>query len=153
MEADKAIELLLGVRDWDDISAFIIGIDLVKDTDTLIRAYDDEKGVTAAFNLNILTRLNRETGADFDLTKFKHEARWNVEKSRVEMHLLSTIDQNVKIGTTTLVFAEGESIHTENSHKYTRESFEKIAAQSGWNINKFVTDEDQQFAIVALKPV
>ncbi|NRA88649.1 MAG: L-histidine N(alpha)-methyltransferase [Rhizobiales bacterium] len=152
LEADKAINLLASVHRWDKISAFIIGIDLVKDTNILIQAYDDAAGVTAAFNLNILRRLNREIGANFDLAQFKHEARWNTEKSRIEMHLVSLVAQTVEIGTKILTFAAGESIHTENSHKYTRESFEQIANQSGWNIRKFITDEDDLFAIAVLSP-
>lgn len=152
LESDDAVGLLASIHEWNKVSAFIIGIDLVKDTDTLIRAYDDVAGVTAAFNLNILHRMNREIGANFDLTKFRHEARWNVEKSRIEMHLVSVVAQIVNIGASKIHFEFGESIHTENSHKYTKESFAKIAAQSGWNISKFFTDEDDLFAVAVLKP-
>lgn len=152
LESNLAIKLLLRVREWSNVSAFIIGIDLVKNTDTLIRAYDDKAGVTAAFNFNILHRMNREIDSNFDVTKFKHEARWNTEKLRIEMHLVSLIAQSVNIGGKKIIFTAGESIHTENSHKYTRESLAKIAAQSGWNINEFMADDDNLFAIATLQP-
>ncbi|MCJ8322864.1 MAG: L-histidine N(alpha)-methyltransferase [Rhizobiales bacterium] len=152
LESDKAIQLLASIHEWNQVSAFIIGIDLIKDIDTLISAYDDAAGVTAAFNLNILHRMNREIGANFDLEKYKHEARWNVEQSRIEMHLVSLVAQIVNIGATKICFEAGESIHTENSHKYSQQSFAKIAAQSGWNISKFITDEDDFFAVAVLQP-
>ena len=153
LENDKATNLLSSVYQWNKVSAFIIGIDLVKDTDMLIRAYDDSKGVSANFNLNILHRLNREIGANFNLENFTHEARWNALESRVEMHLVSVIAQIVNIGTSKFIFAAGESIHTENSHKYTPDSFAKIANQSGWNISKLISDKDDLFAIVILSPI
>jgi len=94
------------------------GYDLVKDTQILLDAYNDAKGVTARFNINVLSRMNRELGANFDLRFFKHESRFNSEKSRVEMHLVSIIEQTVQIADKSIVFKAGESIHTENSHKY-----------------------------------
>jgi len=147
-----ATSLLSRIRGWDQVNAFVIGIDLVKDTDTLISAYDDAAGVTAAFNCNLLHRLNRETGAHFDVDSFRHEARWNSEKARIEMHLVSRSDQTVLIGTDQVHFAAGESIHTENSRKYTRESFSRIAAEGGWSIAEFLTDANALFAVAVLVP-
>lgn len=97
---------------------FLIGVDLRKSPDILIPAYDDAAGVTAAFNLNLLTRINRELGADFDLSAFAHRAIWNDQASRIEMHLESLSDQQVKIGQDQFFFAAGETIHTENSRKF-----------------------------------
>ena len=103
--------------------ALLLGTDMVKDEATLVRAYDDRAGVTAAFNLNILHRLNRELGANFDTGCFRHRARWNRVESRIEMHLESTRDQCVHIPAAQLSvpFAAFETIHTENSYKFTRE--------------------------------
>lgn len=150
VDAGEATSLLKRVRHWDGLEAFIIGIDLVKDPDVLVRAYDDAAGVTAAFNLNILKRLNRELGTGFDLDSFGHEARWNADKARIEMHLVSKIAQTVSIGPNEVVFAAGESIHTENSRKYTRESFGRIAASAGLSVAEFLTDADELFAVAIL---
>ena len=101
--------------------ALLLGVDMVKDERTLVAAYDDRDGVTAEFNLNMLHRLNRELGADFDLARFRHRALWNRVQSRIEMHLESTCDQHVRIAAAGLDvhFAKGERIHTENSYKFT----------------------------------
>lgn len=152
LEQSSAIDLLRRIHAWDQVSAFIIGIDLVKDPAILVRAYDDSTGVTASFNLNILRRINRELGADFDLAQFEHQARWNAEKSRIEMHLVSLADQTVQLGLMGIEFAIGESIHTENSHKYTPESFSKIANSAGWDIGELFTDQDNLFALAVLVP-
>jgi uncharacterized SAM-dependent methyltransferase len=109
----------------------VIGVDLPKDPERLIRAYDDSEGVTAAFNLNLLRRINRELGGDFDLTAFAHEARWNAGESRVEMHLRSLRAQRVEVLGRAFAFAEGETIHTENSHKFSVEAFRHVAARRG----------------------
>jgi dimethylhistidine N-methyltransferase len=114
-------------------SAFVVGVDLVKDTDILYRAYNDAEGTTAKFNLNLLTRMNRELAADFDLAAFEHHAFYNAERSRVEMHLASTRRQRVKVASTTIEFRAGETIHTENSYKYSIESFQALAHGSGWS--------------------
>src|SRR5665811_244978 len=98
--------------------SFILGFDLRKSPDILVPAYDDAQGVTAAFNLNLLVRINRELGADFNLGQFSHEARWNDELSRIEMHLVSKCAQRVKIAGHGFEFAESETIHTENSRKF-----------------------------------
>ena len=99
----------------------------------LIPAYDDPAGVTAAFNRNLLVRLNREADADFDPARFTHQALWNDAESRIEMHLVSRRHQVVQVAGCAIPFAEGESIHTENSYKYTVGSFQSLAARSGWS--------------------
>ena len=152
LQRDQAVELMARIRQWSSVKAFVLGIDLVKDPATLIRAYDDEAGVTAAFNLNLLHRLNRETGSYFDVSKFDHEARWNADYNRIEMHLVSLEAQTVQLGHDRIRFQKNESIHTENSHKYTEATFENIAYLGGWSIKAFLTDADNQFAVAALVP-
>ena len=114
-------------------SLFAIGVDLVKAPDILYRAYNDAEGVTAKFNLNVLARLNRELGADFDLAAFEHHAFYNAERSRIEMHLASTRRQKVRLCGATIEFRAGETIHTENSYKYSIESFQALAQGGGWS--------------------
>jgi L-histidine N-alpha-methyltransferase len=111
---------------------FLLGADLVKDVETMIAAYDDPTGVTAAFNLNILGRMNRELDADFDLRSFAHEARWNERERRIEMHLLSCRNQSVRIGLLDqcIEFEAGETIWTESSHKFTRRELDELAGRS-----------------------
>ncbi|MEO1308338.1 MAG: ergothioneine biosynthesis protein EgtB [Pseudomonadota bacterium] len=152
LEQPAASALLAQVRNWPGIQAFILGFDLVKDTDRLIRAYDDSQGITAAFNRNILTRLNAAAGADFDVESFAHEARWNAAARRIEMHLVSQRAQTVKLGTQTFSFAQGESIHTENSHKYTEESIREIAGNADWSVANVLTDPNRDFAVCVLVP-
>ncbi|MCR9138246.1 MAG: ergothioneine biosynthesis protein EgtB [Alphaproteobacteria bacterium] len=149
-EVDAGIALMKRLRRIDNVSAFIIGFDLVKQRDVLLKAYDDSEGVTAAFNLNLLTRINRELGADFDLDGFRHKARWREPESRIEMHLVSRTSQQVTIAGETIDFAEGETIHTENSHKYTPERFEKLAADAGWTMAELWTDAKSHFGVAVL---
>ncbi|KAJ55247.1 methyltransferase [Actibacterium mucosum KCTC 23349] len=153
LEAEGAVELLSRVRMMPGVRAFILGADLVKDTGELIAAYDDAQGVTAAFNLNVLRRLNAECGADFDLTAFAHEARWNQAHSRIEMHLVSRLEQTVVMGGEAIRFAAGESIHTENSHKYTQDRLAAMAARGGWRLVEFITDRQARFSVSVLIPV
>eukprot|EP00028_Trichosphaerium_sp_Am-I-7-wt_P010578 CAMPEP_0168527160 /NCGR_PEP_ID=MMETSP0405-20121227/12424_1 /TAXON_ID=498012 /ORGANISM="Trichosphaerium sp, Strain Am-I-7 wt" /LENGTH=323 /DNA_ID=CAMNT_0008550193 /DNA_START=19 /DNA_END=987 /DNA_ORIENTATION=- len=117
---------------------FLIGFDLIKDTNKLVAAYDDKKGVTAAFNKNLLKRINAELGGNFDMDKFKHKSVWNGKKERIEMHLVSTEDQTVLCKNLDLEvdFKKGETIHTENSHKYSLESMSTIAKQCGFSMDK-----------------
>jgi len=110
----------------------LVGVDLAKSPDVLYRAYNDAEGVTAKFNLNLLVRINRELGGNFNLTNFEHHAFYNADKSRIEMHLASTKRQKVRIGDLTVDFRAGETIHTENSYKYSIESFRALAQGSGW---------------------
>jgi dimethylhistidine N-methyltransferase len=119
---------------------FIVGVDLAKSPDILYRAYNDAEGVTAKFNLNLLARINRELGADFDLAAFEHHACYNAERGRIEMHLASTKRQKVRLCGTTIEFRAGEAIHTENSYKYSIESFQALAQGSGWSPLKVWTD-------------
>ncbi len=115
-------------------ATMVVGADVAKGADVLIPAYDDAQGVTAAFNLNILARINRELRATFDLSAFAHRAVWNDRESRVEMHLVSQRAQSISIAGRVFDFAAGETIHTENSYKYRPEAFEAIARLAGWNV-------------------
>jgi len=110
----------------------LIGVDLKKDPRVLDAAYNDRLGVTAQFNKNILSRINRECGADFDISRFEHRAFYNAAAGRIEMHLVSRVAQTVRVGGEAIDFAAGESIHTENSYKYHREEFQALARESGW---------------------
>jgi uncharacterized SAM-dependent methyltransferase len=118
----------------------VLGVDLVKDPDVLYRAYNDAEGVTAKFNLNLLARINRELGADFDLGAFEHHACYNGAEHRIEMHLASTRRQKVRVDGSTFSFRAGETIHTENSYKYTIDSFRALARGSGWTPAKVFSD-------------
>ncbi len=133
-----------------DNGGFIIGVDLRKDADTLEAAYNDKKGITAAFNLNILQRLNEELYADFDLNMFKHFAFFNDKESRIEMHLISQINQEVHLGGSTISFEMGESILTEYSYKYTLQSFAELASDY-FNVKKVWTDKNNLFSIQYLR--
>jgi dimethylhistidine N-methyltransferase len=114
-------------------AVLVVGVDLVKAADILYRAYNDAEGITAKFNLNLLARINRELGANFNLVAFEHHAFYNAERSRIEMHLASTKRQKVRIRDLTVDFRAGETIHTENSYKYSIESFQALAQGSGWS--------------------
>jgi dimethylhistidine N-methyltransferase len=131
-------------------AVLVIGVDLVKDSQILCPAYNDAQGVTAKFNLNLLARINRELGADFDLGSFEHHAFYNREQRRIEMHLASTKRQKVRIGGTTITFRAGETIHTENSYKYTIDSFQALAQGAGWSPLKVWTDAQGYFSVQAL---
>lgn len=128
---------------------FVFGTDLVKDAPTLEAAYDDTAGVTRRFNKNILTRINRELGADFDPVRFDYRARFVPDRHRVEMHLVSLADQRVRIPGAEIEvdFAAGETIHTENSHKYTPTILERLAAQAGFVEDDRWTDPDGLFRV------
>lgn len=152
LDRDTAVEFLRAARLRLDAGAlFILGVDLVKDPAVLVAAYDDAQGVTAAFNLNVLARANAELGADFDLSGFAHMALWNTAESRMEMHLRSTRDQTVTVGDRTFAFEDGETIHTESSRKFTRESVTALAQAAGWTVTLFETSSDPAVALVMLK--
>lgn len=151
-EVDEARKMLARIAKMHNVVAFVVGFDLVKDIDKLIKAYDDKEGVTAAFNMNLLTRINRELHADFNLEMFHHEARWNEKLSRIEMHLVSKCDQDVFLLEECIRFKAGETIHTENSHKYTPDKFTAIANQSGWNLQDIWSDNESLFAVAVLAP-
>ena len=130
---------------------FLVSADLVKDVDVMVRAYDDTERVTAAFNRNLLVRMNRDLGADFDPGRFRHEARWNEKHSRIEMHLVSALPQTVTVAGERFDFAEGETIHTENSHKYTENGFAALAREAGWMVDDVWTDEGRGFGVFLLR--
>ncbi|HKK06242.1 MAG TPA: L-histidine N(alpha)-methyltransferase [Gammaproteobacteria bacterium] len=125
----------------------LIGVDLKKDPAVLNAAYNDSEGVTAAFNLNLLERINRELDADFDLGAFRHHAFFNEELGRMEMHLVSERDQSVRVDERRFEFAEGESIHTECSYKYHIEEFQALADQAGFAATQVWTDPKGQFSV------
>jgi dimethylhistidine N-methyltransferase len=128
--------------------ALLLGTDLEKSVELQLQAYDDPAGVTAAFNLNLLARINRELGADFDLTSFRHEARWNATERRIEMHLRSTRRQTVHIRAANLriMLGEKETIWTESSHKYQAEEIPEIAARTGFCCDAQWIDSEWPFA-------
>ena len=128
----------------------LIGIDLQKSPAVLEAAYNDAEGVTAEFNLNLLERIDRELGADFDLRRFAHRAFYNRERGCIEMHLESLADQKVSIGDRIFAFRAGETIHTELSYKYTREGFAALAARAGLTLVEEWTDPAKLFAVVYL---
>ncbi|MEM7024641.1 MAG: L-histidine N(alpha)-methyltransferase [Pseudomonadota bacterium] len=132
-------------------AAMVIGVDLKKDLSTLLHAYDDPAGVTAAFNLNLLVRINRELGADFDLDGFIHEARYRKDHGRIEMHLVSRTAQAVNVLGKRFHFEPGESIHTENSCKYTVDEFWLLARASGWRPVQVWTDPEPWFSVHLLR--
>ena len=129
--------------------ALLLGTDVVKDEATLVRAYDDKAGGTAAFNLNVLHRLNRELGADFDTRSFRHRARWNRVKSRMEMHLESTRDQcaNIPAAQLSVEFAAIETIHTERSYKFTRKTLGALLDDASFTIEQGWTDPRQWYTL------
>lgn len=157
LDPDEAVAFLSMVRRHGEGAGgahraqALIGVDLKKSTDVLIPAYDDARGVTARFNLNLLERINRELDGGFDISKFRHRARWNEEESAIEMHLLSLIDQRISVGDTVFDFAEGETIHTESSRKYTLEGFGALVEKAGWRIAESWTDPDDLFALIGLE--
>jgi L-histidine Nalpha-methyltransferase len=139
------------LRQWARLAGkdamLLIGVDRKKGREKLIKAYDDQNGITADFNLNILRRINREANANFDLTKFSHQARYNDHKGRVEMHLVSREDQMVKVHDSLFRFQAGESIHTESSYKYTPREFKTLAEKAQFNYVKHWCDREGLFCV------
>jgi dimethylhistidine N-methyltransferase len=129
----------------------LIGVDLKKDPLMLHRAYNDALGITAAFNLNILTRLNRELGANFSLDQFRHYAFYNPVFDRVEMHLVSLSQQVVRVGDVSIRFDRGESIWTEGSYKYNLHEFAELANAAGWRVEQVWTDDRTLFSVQYLE--
>jgi dimethylhistidine N-methyltransferase len=127
--------------------AMLIGVDLKKDAARLHRAYNDRQGVTAAFNLNLLKRINRELNSDFQLDGFQHHALYNPQESRIEMHLVSQKEQTVRLGDITINFTKDESIWTESSYKYNLEEFQQMAALAGLKVARVWTDPQQWFSV------
>jgi len=152
LERDEAIAFLTAARGLLGPDAlFILGIDLVKAPATLIAAYDDSAGVTAAFNRNLLVRANRELGAEFDVDSFAHRAVWNAAASRMEMHLEATRNMTVRLDGRRIAFSRGESIHTESSRKYTEASVRELAEAAGWRVAEFETGPAPSVALALLE--
>src|SRR6202011_3368433 len=150
-EPHEACGFLRSARDILGKGAqMVIGVDLEKDERVLYEAYNDKAGVTARFNLNVLHRINRELGGNFDLSAFTHRAIYNRERHRIEMHLISRRTQTVRMLGTTFAFRSGESIHTENSYKYSIPRFAALARESGWAVRESWTDAKRMFSVHAL---
>jgi dimethylhistidine N-methyltransferase len=130
--------------------AMLVGVDLKKDPVVLHAAYNDPRGITAAFNVNLLVRINRELEADFDLKRWRHYAFYNASRGRIEMHLASLAKQTVNVGNHRFGFERGETIHTENSYKYSIEEFQELAARAGFKPAKVWTDPAQLFSLHGL---
>jgi dimethylhistidine N-methyltransferase len=149
---EQAVDFLQGAHEVLGPNAhFIVGVDLVKDPTTLVAAYDDAEGVTARFNKNLLTRINRELSGDFNVDAFEHLAVWNAEQACMEMHLVSQVEQVVKVAGHSFHFAAGERLHTENSHKFTVNSFTALAAQAGWTVSEHWISEAPEVALFSLQ--
>lgn len=153
LEPAAAINFLTGVREiiGEDGGA-LVGVDTHKSTALLNAAYNDAEGVTADFNLNVLRRLNQLMDAEFDEASFRHRAFYNTDASRIEMHLVSEAEQTVRCNGSVVEFEAGESIHTENSYKYTLEGFAELAAASGLATKKTWMDDEQLFSVHYLSP-
>ena len=153
LDRAQARDFLAGAgRTLGGRAGFLVGVDLRKDPAILLPAYDDAQGVTAAFNRNLLHRLNREAAADFDPARFAHSARWNDAESRIEMHLVSLRRQTVTVAGRRIGFAEGETIHTENSHKYSLAAFDEVVCASGaWRPRQRWTDPAGLFSLHLLE--
>ena len=130
---------------------FVVGTDLRKDERTLLAAYDDAAGVTASFNRNMLVHVNRIADGTFEPDHFAHRAVWNAIEGRIEMHLESRVAQTVQVGGRHVPFAAGEIIHTENSYKYTRDGFARLAAGAGWTVTGYWTDDRRLFGVHILE--
>jgi L-histidine N-alpha-methyltransferase len=137
----------------DQAGRMLVGVDLKKDANVLHAAYNDSRGVTAAFNMNILARINRELGGDFDSRRFAHYAFYNAPLGRIEMHLVSLARQRVRVAGHRFGFERGESIHTENSYKYSAEGFRALAAAAGYTGKRLWTDRKGLFALHGLTAV
>ena len=133
--------------------SFLLGVDLIKQPELLDQAYNDREGVTAAFNLNLLARINRELDGEFDLERFRHRAFYNEAASRIEMHLESLTEQTVRVGALDrgFAFAKGETIHTENSHKYDYATLERLFAGAGMALVRRWIDPEEWFALNLLR--
>lgn len=149
---DQAVGLLDRIGQAVGTNALmVVGADATHDPSVLIPAYDDSEGVTAAFDKNLLVRINRELGADFNLSAFRHEARWNTAEQRVEMHLVSLYTQRVSLLGRSFRFAVGESLHTENSYKYGLVKFRALAHRAGWSQHQLWMDAQSRFAVHVLE--
>jgi dimethylhistidine N-methyltransferase len=151
-EPDAACAFLRRARQALAGGGMLVGVDLVKSPALLHHAYNDAAGITAAFNKNILLRINREIGADFDPGQFEHYAFYDPRRRRVEMHLVSRCDQTVSVAGEMVSFAEGETLHTENSYKYTVEEFQDLALAAGFLPQQVFVDDSRLFSLHWLAP-
>ena len=132
----------------------LLGVDLIKDRNRLVAAYNDKQGVTARFNLNLLARMNKELGSNFDLHQgFIHKAIFNEQYRRIEMHLVATRDQVVTLASERILFKKGETIHTENAHKYSVSEISRLSNTLDMTIQHYWQDNDQDFALFLLTPI
>lgn len=151
LRTDAAVDLLSEIaKQCHSGGGLLIGFDLDKSPETLRAAYNDSAGVTAEFNLNLLSRINCELDGDFDLDQFEHVAIYNAEYSRIEIYIESQANQKVTIGDVEISFAEGERILTEYSHKYSTDQFTTMAAKAGFVMDECWTDKDNLFAVMHL---
>lgn len=149
MIARTATDLLRSMRETlGEGALLLIGMDLVKDVSVLLAAYDDAAGVTARFNRNLLTRINRELDGNIPVEAFAHEARWNDPFARIEMHLVAREDVRFTVSGQTFAMRAGETIHTENSHKFTKRSAQMLLAAGGWEPRARWTDPEGQFSLL-----
>lgn len=132
-------------------SRLVLGIDRTRDPEVLIPAYDDPLGITAQFNLNLLRRLQEELGAELDRSRFRHQVRFDPVRSRIEMHLLSVVDQDIRVLGRTFRLARGETIHTENSYKHPERRLERMLECAGWRRDARWTDREGRFAVELLQ--
>jgi L-histidine N-alpha-methyltransferase len=147
--AGTGVDLLRRMKDILGLGSYLlIGMDRVKDPDRLLRAYDDEAGVTAAFNLNLLHRINRELGGDIPVDAFRHRALWNDRLARIEMHLEAVRDVAFTVESTAFAMRAGETIHTENSHKYGPRDARLLLKAGGWEAEREWTDAAETFALI-----
>jgi dimethylhistidine N-methyltransferase len=144
---EQAVLLLRQMRETLSGGGLLIGVDLIKDPQILHSAYNDDAGVTAAFNKNLLARANRELAAGFDLDSFAHYAPYNPRAQRIEMYLMSLKRQTVALAGRSISFAAGEAIHTEDSHKYSIESFRELAVRAGFHPRAVWTDPERLFSV------
>ncbi len=154
-EIDEARDFLKTVRiNMNNKDFLLVGFDMIKDECLIEPAYNDKEGFTAQFNLNLLTRMNRELGCNFDLHEYEHYAFFNKEKDRIEMHLKSKSDQEFRISGSDKIFQiyKGETIHTESSYKYNEERIKKLAIRSGFSLERIFSDNNNWFNLVMLKP-
>ncbi len=149
MVARTAVDLLQTMRETlGEGSHLLIGMDLIKDEEVLVAAYDDAAGVTAEFNLNLMRRINRELGGDLPVDSLQHEARWNDDFARIEMHLVAQNDFSFSVAGQNFAMREGETIHTENSHKFDRRTGNMLLLASGWEPRARWLDEAGRFSLI-----
>ena len=158
MKPNEALKFLIQLRSWlvpsvhetegkEKEGGVLIGIDLHKSSTVLSAAYNDEQGITAKFNLNVLDHINQLFQSNIDVNKFDHHAFYNEEQRRIEMHLVSQEMHSVILNKTEVAFLQGETIHTENSYKYTLESFSELVGKAGFSIEKTWLDDQQLFSV------